>query len=212
LNTRTKLLDEITTWANDKEGKLIFWLSGMAGTGKSTIARTIAQSLADRRQLGASFFFKKGEGERGNASRFFTTIASDLVKHEPGMLVGIRKALDADSAISQRALKDQFEKLILQPLLGIKEAHSQALGRIIVIDALDECEREEDIRAILRLLARTKDIQPVPLRIVVTSRPELHIRLGFKEMLNGTYQDLVLHEVPKSTIEHDIRLFIRLWP
>jgi hypothetical protein len=48
----------------------------------------------------------------------------------------------------------------------------------------------------------------VPLRIVVTCRPELHIRLGFKEMLNGTYQDLVLHEVAKSTIEHDIRLFL----
>ncbi|KAF1937526.1 hypothetical protein EJ02DRAFT_515146 [Clathrospora elynae] len=208
LNTRTKLLDEITTWANDKEGKSIFWLSGMAGTGKLTIARTIAQSFADHRRLGASFFFKKGEGERGNASRFFTTMASDLVKHKPGILAGIRMALDEDLAISQRALKDQFEKLILQPLLEIKEAHSQALGRIVVIDALDECEREEDIRAILRLLARTKDIQPVPLRIVVTSRPELHIRLGFKEMPNGTYQDLVLHEVPKSTIEHDIRLFL----
>jgi hypothetical protein len=180
----------------------------MAGTGKSTIARTIAQSFANRRQLGASFFFKKGEGERGNASRFFTTIATDLVKHEPSMLAGIRKALNEDSAISQRALRDQFEKLILQPLLEIKEAHSQALGRIVVIDALDECEREEDIQAILQLLARTKDIQPVPLRIVVTSRPELHIRLGFKEMSNGIYQDLILHEVPKSTIEHDIRLFL----
>jgi hypothetical protein len=124
------------------------------------------------------------------------------------LLDEIRMALDEDSAISQRALKDQFEKLILQPLLKIKKAHSQALGRIVVIDALDECEREEDIRAILRLLARTKDIQPVPLRIVVTSRPELHIRLGFKEMPNGTYQDLVLHAVPKSTIEHEIRLFL----
>ena len=77
----------------------------MAGTGKSTIARTIAQSFADRRQLGASFFFKKGEGERGNALRFFTTIATDLVKHEPGMLAGIRKALNEDSAISQRVVR-----------------------------------------------------------------------------------------------------------
>jgi Mrp family chromosome partitioning ATPase len=166
-NTRTKLLDEITTWANDKEGKSIFWLSGMAGTGKSTIARTIAQSFADRRQLGASFFFKKGEGERRNASRFFTTMASDLVKHEPGMLAGIRKALNEDSAISQRTLKDQFEKLILQPLLGLKQARSRALARVIVIDALDECEQEADIRAILQLLAQAKDVRPVPLRIVV---------------------------------------------
>jgi hypothetical protein len=207
-NTRTKLLDEITTWANDKEGKSIFWLSGMAGTGKSTIARTIAQLFASRGQLGASFFFKKGEGERGNASRFFTTIATDLVVYEPGMLAGIRKALDEDSAVSQRALKDQFQKLILQPLLGMQQTRLQATARIVVIDALDECEQEQDIRAILQLLAQMKDIQPLPLRIVVTSRPELHIRLGFKEMPNGTYQDLVLHEVPRGTIEHDIRLFL----
>ncbi|KAI1594577.1 WD40 repeat [Pyrenophora tritici-repentis] len=207
-NTRTALLDEITTWANNNNGKSIFWLSGMAGTGKSTIARTVAQSFASRGQLGASFFFKKGEGERGNASRFFTTIATDLVACEPSMLPGIRKTLDEDFAISHKALKDQFEKLILQPLLGIKQPRSQALARVVVIDALDECEQEVDIRAILQLLARTKDIRPVPLRIVVTSRPELHIRIGFKEMPNGIYQDLVLHEVPRSTIEHDIRLFL----
>ncbi|KAI4949110.1 hypothetical protein J4E91_005574 [Alternaria rosae] len=207
-DTRTKLLDEITTWANDKDGKSIFWLSGMAGTGKSTIARTIAQAFASRGQLGASFFFKKGEGERGNASRFFTTIATNLVACEPGMLPSIRKTLDEDSTIAHKSLKDQFEKLILQPLLGIKQPYSRALARVVVIDALDECEQEEDIRVILQLLARTKDIRPMPLRIVATSRPELHIRLGFREMPNGTYQDVVLHEVPRSTIEHDIRLFL----
>jgi adenylylsulfate kinase-like enzyme len=37
-NTRTELLENITKWANDNGGKPIFWLSGMAGTGKSTIA------------------------------------------------------------------------------------------------------------------------------------------------------------------------------
>jgi hypothetical protein len=207
-NTRIALLHEITHWADDKGGKPIFWLSGMAGTGKSTIARTIAQSFASNGQLGASFFFKKGEGERGNASQFFTTIASDLVKHKPGMLAGIRKALDENSTISQWALKDQFEKLILQPLKEIDQPSSQTFAGVIIIDALDECEQEQDIRVIIQLLAQTKDLQRVPLRVLVTSRPELHIRLGFKEMPNGTYQDLVLHKVARSTIEHDIRLFL----
>lgn len=206
-NTRTALLHTITKWANQKDSKPIFWLSGMAGTGKSTIARTIAQSLSEAGQLGASFFFKKGEGERGNASRFFSTIATDLAAREPGMLPGIRKALDEDSALSQRALKDQFEKLILHPLSGVQLPRLIATALVVVIDALDECKRDEDIRAILQLLARTKDMQPVSLRILVTSRPELPIRLSFKKMPNGTYQDLVLHEVAKNTIEHDIRLF-----
>jgi hypothetical protein len=83
-----------------------------------------------------------------------------------------------------------------------------SLSTVVVIDALDECEQEQDIRAVLQLLARTKDLRPMPLRIVVTSRPELHFSLGFKEMPNGTYQDLVLHRVPRSTIEHDIRIFL----
>lgn len=206
-NTRTELLKTISAWANNKDSKTIFWLCGMAGTGKSTIARTAAQSFAQTSQLGASFFFKKGEGERGNASRFFTTIATDLVARASGMLPGIRKALDEDPALSQRALKDQFEKLILHPLLGWQPTLPTIPAWIIVVDALDECEREEDIRAILQLLTRAKDMQPVSLRVLVTSRPELHIRLGFKQMPNGTYQDLVLHEVAKNTIEHDIRLF-----
>jgi len=206
-NTRTDLLQAIADWANNKDSKPIFWLCGMAGTGKSTIARTTAESFNKNRQLGASFFFKKGEGERGNASRFFSTIATDLVAREPGMLPGIREALDKDSNVSKRALNDQFERLILHPLSGVQQTRSTIPAWIVVIDALDECEREEDIRAILQLLTRAKDIRPVSLRVLVTSRPELHIRLGFKQMPNGTYQDFVLHAVAKNTIEHDIRLF-----
>ena len=206
-NTRVVLQRQIKEWAKDGTGKPIFWLNGMAGTGKSTIARTIAQSFADEGQLGASFFFKKGEGNRGTASRFFTTIATDLMAHVPDLISGITKAIDADPVISEKALKDQFEKLILQPLLEIRQAPN-ASGLIIVIDALDECERKEDIQVILQLLARTKSLSPVSLRIFVTSRPDLPIRLGFKQMSDGTYQDLILQNIPKETIEKDIAIFL----
>lgn len=207
-NTRVELQHQIKEWARDKNGKPIFWLNGMAGTGKSTIARTVAQFFANEGQLGASFFFKKGEGDRSNASRFFTTIAMDLMAHMPGLISSISKAIDADPTISEKALKDQFEKLILQPLLAIRQASPKGLGLVIVIDALDECEREKDIQVILQLLAQIKGLGPVSLRVFVTSRPELPIRLGFKQMTDGTYQDLILHDIPKETIEHDIALFL----
>ncbi|KAI9775305.1 MAG: hypothetical protein M1839_001289 [Geoglossum umbratile] len=204
-NTRVELRRQITEWADDSNGKPIFWLNGMAGTGKSTIARTIAQSFANKAQLGASFFFKKGEGDRGNASRFFTTIATDLMAHVPGLISGIIKTIDADPAISEKALKDQFEKLILQPLS--ETPYPKDLGLVVVIDALDECERDEDVRAILQLLSRANDLKLVSLRVFVTSRPELPIRLGFKQMSDGTYQDLILHRVPEETIQHDMAVF-----
>ncbi|KAI9763279.1 MAG: hypothetical protein M1839_006522, partial [Geoglossum umbratile] len=205
-NTRVGLLGQITEWAKDRNNKPIFWLNGMAGTGKSTIARTVAQLLANQHELGASFFFKRGEGERGNATRFFTTVAANLASYVPGLISGMRKAIDADPAISEKALKDQFEKLILRPLSQV--ALIEALKLTIVIDALDECERDEDIRAILQLLSQTKRLKPVSLQVFVTSRPELPIRLGFKQMSDGTYQDLILHKVPKQIIQHDIAVFL----
>lgn len=207
-NTRVELQRHITEWAKDRNGKPIFWLNGMAGTGKSTIVQTVAQLFAGEAQLGGGFLFKKDEGNRGNASRFFTTIARDLTTYIPELKSGIRKAIDADPALSGKALKDQFEGLIFQPFLEMKQVLQTALGLVVIIDALDECGREEDVRAILQLLLHTKDISPVLLRIFVTSRPELPIHLGFKQISNGTYQDLVLHDVPKKIIEHDIVLFL----
>jgi hypothetical protein len=116
-NTRTELLHHIQGWAKDKSGKPIFWLNGAAGTGKSTIARTVARTFADQRQLGASFFFKRGEGERGNATRFFTTIATQLAARVSEIRPGIKKAIEADPDVSEKALKDQFEKLIFHAAL-----------------------------------------------------------------------------------------------
>jgi hypothetical protein len=99
--------------------------------------------------------------------------------------------------ISEKALKDQFEKFIFGSLTKLSQVPLQSQRLIVVIDALDECDRE-DIRTILTLLAWATDIRPVLLRIVLTSRLELPIRLGFKDMAEGAYQDLILHEVPPA--------------
>jgi nucleoside phosphorylase len=204
-NTRIELLHHIQDWAKDQSGKPIFWLNGAAGTGKSTIARTVARAFADQQLLGASFFFKKGEGDCGEAKRFFTTIATQLAHRLSELEPGIKEAINADSKVAEKALKNQFEKLILQPLS--KLSNLPALVLIVVIDALDECEQDNDIRTILQLLSQIRDQKLVSLRIFVTSRPELHIRLKFKQMPDGTYEDLLLQEVPKHTIQHDIRTY-----
>lgn len=72
--TRTELLRQIKEWATSLSQKSIFWLKGMAGTGKSTISRTVAWSLKGTNHLSTSFFFKRGEGDRGNAKKFFPTL------------------------------------------------------------------------------------------------------------------------------------------
>lgn len=46
--TREELLQSISDWGSTAQGKCIFWLNGMAGTGKSTISQTIAKHFVKR--------------------------------------------------------------------------------------------------------------------------------------------------------------------
>ena len=125
----------------------------------------------------------------------------------PGMKPGIREAVELEPAIAEKALKDQFDKLGFLPLSKIQRMSLQDKELVIIVDILDEYDREEDIGAILRLLAQAKEMRPISLRILVTSRPEFPIRLGFKQMPDRTYQDLILHEVAMEMIIRHITLF-----
>jgi hypothetical protein len=207
--TRTELLQKIMDWAISPSPKSIFWLKGMAGTGKSTIARTVARSLKDTNHLGASFFFKRGEGDRGNAKKFFPTLTRQLVLWNTELRSGVQEALDYDPDIASKSLREQFEKLLLQPLLGLDQLDRQSETAVMVIDALDECEHDKDIRNIIRLLPLLQKTKSIRLRIFLTSRPELPISLGFSEIGDDEYQDLTLHEIPEEVAEHDIRLFLQ---
>lgn len=79
---------------------------------KSTISRTVAQSFEEKNLLGASFFFKRGQGDGGTASKFFTTIAHQLVIKQPQMVQSVKKAIDLDPKISDKTLAKQFEIII----------------------------------------------------------------------------------------------------
>ena len=56
-DTRVDLLRDIRDWATGSDRNAAFWLQGMAGTGKSTVSRTIARWLDDEGLLAGSFFF-----------------------------------------------------------------------------------------------------------------------------------------------------------
>nr|CEG04038.1 unnamed protein product [Fusarium acuminatum CS5907] len=205
-NTRVELLNDVCRWIDDPDSKTIFWLNGMAGTGKSTISRTLARLRYQNGDLGASFFFKKGETDRGNLAKFVPTLARQLASSVPGIAFHIKNAIDANPDIIGKAVREQFDKLIQEPLSKRMHTLTSPSSLVIVIDALDECERHNDIRLVINILSQTKILRPY-LRVFLTSRPELPLRLGFSEV-KGTYQDLVLHEVPTQIVEHDISTFL----
>lgn len=210
--TRKDLLQNIRDWAQRPDSKQIFWLNGMAGTGKSTISYTVANWLAeqpsDYLQLGASFFFKRGEGDRASAALFFPTIVRQLMLRVSGLDLLVGKVIDADPDICSKSLSDQFDKLLRKPLqkLDITARH---MIYVIVVDALDECGNENDVSTMLRLWSSLTHFNNVLLRLFLTSRPEMPIRLGFTRMSTDMYQDIVLHEVPLPVIQHDILTFLQ---
>lgn len=221
--TRVDLLRQIQDWAQRPDSKSIFWLNGMAGTGKSTISRTIAGWLADQGRfrvvdLGASFFFKRGEGDRGSAPLFFSTIIRQLVLKIPGLDDLLADVITGDPLIFDKGLGEQFRKLLYQPLCKVNVGPRACPILVIVVDALDECEKDGDIETILKLWSQIPRITTIRLRLFVTSRPELPIRLGFGDMSVDAYQDLSLeiyqdillyNAVPRTTIQSDILTFLQ---
>ncbi|KAM0191940.1 hypothetical protein ACHAPI_008660 [Fusarium lateritium] len=203
-DTRVELLDAVLYWAKDEAAQSIFWLNGMAGTGKSTVSRTLAESLASNGQLGGSFFFKRSQGDRGTSKMLFTTIAAQLATTTPGIAHFIRDAIDADASIGDKGLKQQFDKLILTPLSFIASDPESPGPRILVIDALDECEIEESQAK--RLLEMLSEVKGYGLKIFITSRPELPIRLGFSN-ISGRYRNIILHDIAEPIIRHDLSVF-----
>lgn len=193
-------------WSADPCQKSIFWLNGMAGTGKSTIARTIARTLTDRKRLAANFFFSRGRGDLSHAGKLLSTIAFQLAANSPTLKRYICEAIAENDNISRQSMQDQWTKLIYQPLS--KPSGDLQSPVILVFDALDECQRQDDIRNLLRLIAETKD-HAVQFRVLVTSRPEIPIQLGFSAIPGNLHKDFVLHNIAPPVIQRDVAIFLR---
>ncbi|KAK0113061.1 hypothetical protein ONS95_014767 [Cadophora gregata] len=209
-NTRVDLLREIYDWADGEDGqdeRCIFWLSGLAGTGKSTISRTVARRYSEQKRLGASFFFSRGGGDVSHAGKFFTSLAVQLADAVPSLRAHICDAVMRRSHIANLSLLDQWRELVLHPLSKLDKRLSPS-SYLLIVDALDECDNEGHVRTILQLLAEARSLTTVRLRVFLTSRPEVPIRHGIRAIPQTEHQDFVLHDIEPAIINHDISLFL----
>ena len=197
------MLDEIELWPEDFETSPIFWLSGLAGTGKSTIAQTIAERLFADNRLGASFFCSRGFEDRSDLQLIFPTLAFQLAQQHPEFRSSLVPLLQSNPDIDHESLLDQMQKLLVEPL------RSSNISTVIVIDALDECRDDEPESAILLILGRS--VSKIPgVKFFITSRPEAHITCGFRgPLLKDSTDIFILHQVEPRTIDNDIRRFFK---
>ena len=201
--TRETVLNEIWFWARDFKQSPVFWLNGLAGTGKSTIAQTVSERMFADGQLGASFFCSRDFEDRSNLHFIFPTLAFQLAHSFPKVRSILVPLLQSNPDVAHESLYRQMEKLIVEPL------GSADVSTTIVIDALDECKDEDPSSAILSVLARL--VKRIPkIKFFITGRPEPRIRTGFRLPILGELTAIfVLHDVHPLLINSDIRVFLK---
>ena len=201
--TRSAVLDQIELWTRDFSQCPVYWLNGLAGTGKSTIAQSIAERVFAGGQLGASFFCSRDFESRSNLQFIFPTLAVQLARKYPRFRSIFIPLVQSDPEVIHESLYSQMSKLVVGPL------RESAISTVIVIDALDECKDDEPASAILSVLGGL--VSEIPkVKFFLTGRPEPHIRDGFHHpLLAGATNVFILHNIDLSLVTNDIRLFFK---
>jgi hypothetical protein len=204
--TRAAILQEIREWV-DSGATPIFWLNGMAGTGKSSIAHTIALEYDRRKSLGASFFFSRYQQERRVTKYLFQTIAFHLGCAYPTLKVEIAKVLEDRRVLTSNS-RSQLQNLILDPISNVRDSFITPI--VVVLDALDECEEGADVSRVVELIFGELRARALPLKFLVTSRPEPFITSVFRSPeVTQEIHPFDLQNVHESCIQEDIRTFVQ---
>lgn len=209
--TRGALLSEIMEWiTNTNREKLIMWLYGSVGLGKSALAQSVAEQCQDLGLLAATFFFARLSSERCHEKRLSPTIAYQLAISVPETRSYIEHVVHNDPSIFGRAFQTQYQKLVVNPLrLAEREIGSQTRPKLVIIDGLDECQDSKAQRYILDVINQEFHRPSyLPLLFLITSRPEEHIRMPFSSgMLERISKQVSLQDYFGS--HDDVRIFIR---
>ena len=178
--TRVEVLNMITEWIRDPDPcQRIFWLNGPAGAGKSAIAQTVAEHCKDK-ELAASFFFQRNTADRGFADCLFPTLAWQLATSIPEIRPYIESTLKAEHLLHTKSIDVQFDRLFVNifETLRRNEPGLRPQKSLIIIDAVDECDIDQDQKTLLMLIGKLAS-QGIPLRFLICSRPEPQIQETF---------------------------------
>ncbi|KAG8722997.1 hypothetical protein FRC09_005181 [Ceratobasidium sp. 395] len=204
-NTRVDVIKQLLNWAHDRNGEKVYWLNGMAGTGKTTIAYTFCDHLRRNHQLGASFFCSRQLPECRDVNRIVPSISYQLSLFSLPFRHALSEVLEKHRDIHNQLLQDQFEYLVAAPLLRV--AHTFGADVTIVIDALDECDDRGGVERVLAVLLSCAPALSV--NFLVTSRPEPEILDHMRSREDrGRPSELRLHDLDRSVVQQDITAYL----
>jgi len=165
--TRKKEKETIRLWIKEPNPRSsVFLVQGRTGVGKTALMQTIAEELqAETRQPYACFFFKRGVVGCDNMDQLFSTLAYQLAINIPSMREQIEQAMIEDPALPMRSAATQLQKLIIIPFKHLPTPRSSP---VLIIDGLDECEREESQDAFLALISQALEDPAVTIKFIIS--------------------------------------------
>ncbi|KAK6988521.1 WD40 repeat-like protein [Favolaschia claudopus] len=193
--TRKELLTEITvSLSSCTNTSNIFWLHGVAGSGKSTIANTVSHYFRSLHRLGAFIFFDRDYSCNSDVRGVLHHIAHRLAESNMHVRKALCDALSADATLVDADYRTQFQKLLLDPLTV---AAPYSCGpTVIIVDALDECLDCTSRQALVSLIAGDMAKLPAAFRFLITSRPDSDIVRSFhlKPHISSRQLDITTEE------------------
>ncbi len=205
--TRVEILDKIMSWAraDDADSPSIFWLTGLAGTGKTTIAYTICRHLYDEKRLPVSSFFCSRQLSSRDSRLIVPTICRNLAELFRSYANELVPVLQRDSVLPQARIPEQIDGLLVRPWSASLPGRNGLPAPVVVIDALDECNNGVEFLKNLFLVIGDQHLTGI--KFLVTSRVEPEIVKLFDS--NRLSADMIrLHEVPKAGVQEDIAKFL----
>ncbi|KAH8817581.1 WD40-repeat-containing domain protein, partial [Flagelloscypha sp. PMI_526] len=205
-NTRINILQQIISWARDFNHpslSSLFWLFGLAGTGKSTIAQSVCEILKMEGLLASSYFCSI-QLDSKDSKRIVPTIVYHLASFFPIFGKHLASTLRADPGCASARIYDQFRDLLCAPWSLFSAEAAPQRSCVVVIDALDECDDREAVLGLI--LAAIDNDQLQGIRFLATSRPVPTLVKKALELNRGP--QIALQEVSKEEVSGDIRLFL----
>jgi hypothetical protein len=201
--TRNSLLNEITAWVTNgseqTDGRNTYWIYGLPGIGKTSLAHSICATLHDQKQLAGAFFCQRDHPELSKPINILPTLIHQLAILFPPLRSVVAECLRKDPHVTPESLS---HTLFLSFISKLSRTPKRTL--VFVIDAFDECGDKKSRPRILQALTDAATKAPW-LKVIITSRPEVDIQRFFDDPAQPSHLRCDLAEDKETT--SDLRLF-----
>src|SRR5258706_5795698 len=201
--TRESILDEITAWVGNESGpNNTYWIYGLPGIGKTSLAHSICQTLDERNQLVGAFFCQRDDTSSSEPRNILPTLIYKLAGISPSVRRIVSERLRSNQNLTTESMKDT---LFLDLILSLPcQPNERPLA--FVVDALDECGNNQSRPYVLKSLTDAAALAPW-LKIIITSRPEADIERFFNSLAGSSHSSYDLATDQKAS--DDLRTFAR---